>query len=78
MRKIIYTIHALRRLKQRNINKSLVEECVKQPDKLISEDYVKRAIKRLNEKALAVIYRVVNYKILIIIAYITLKIKKYF
>ena len=78
MRKIIYTIHALRRLKQRNISKLLVEGCVKKPDKLISEDDVKRVVKRLNEKVLVVIYRLVNDKIIIITAYITSKVKKYF
>ena len=78
MSKIIYTLHALKRLRERGIHKFLVEDCIKNPCKVISEDNVKKAIKRIDNRVLVVVYRVENDIIVVITAYISSKIRKYF
>ncbi|RLE71437.1 MAG: hypothetical protein DRJ37_04975 [Thermoprotei archaeon] len=76
--KIIYTIHALKRIKERNINRSDVEACVQRPDKLIYENKIRKAIRKIGNKALVVVYREEEKCIIIITAYATSKIEKYF
>jgi len=44
-------------MRERGISRDLVEKCISFPDKLISEDTVNKAVKRINRKVLIVIYR---------------------
>ena len=75
--KIIYTIHALKRLRERKFSKNIIKECIENPLKIISEDNIKRVIKKLNDKLLIVVYRIENGTFIIITAYTTSKVEKY-
>ena len=57
MKKITYTIHALKRMRERRISKEEVMACLERPDKEIVMDHRKKAIKRINKRALTVVYR---------------------
>ncbi len=75
---IRYTLHALERMCQRGIERGLVEECLRKPDKeecLSSNVY--KCVKRINEKVIVVIYKQEDNTIVIITAYISSKIHKY-
>ncbi len=74
---IIYTMHALERLRQRRIDKNLVLECLSEPDKDEELENVHRCIKKINDKLIVVIYRKENNDFIIITTYITTKIHKY-
>lgn len=56
--RIRYTLHALERVRQRKIDRSLVEDCLMHPDKIISGNdvyRVHRCVKRINDKVIVVI-----------------------
>ncbi|RLE57477.1 MAG: hypothetical protein DRJ40_02900 [Thermoprotei archaeon] len=57
-----------------------VEDCLQRPDAVLSEDEVKKAvkIKKLDDKVLVVVYRVLNNKILVITVYKSSRVRKYF
>ena len=74
---IIYTMHALERIRQRGINKNLVLKCLNEPDKDEELKDIHRCVKKLNDKLIVVIYRVENNDFIIITAYITTKVHKY-
>ena len=74
---IRYTLHALERMKQRGIDKELVYDCLRNPDKEEKIDDFLRCVKKLNDKALVVIYELVNEISIVITAYITSKTNKY-
>ena len=57
MKKITYTIHALKRMRERGISKGEVMACLERPDKEIVMDHRKKAIRRINKRALTVVYR---------------------
>ena len=63
-------------MRQRGITVYEVDECLKSPDIVLRND-VYKAVKKLNNKLLVVVYRVLNEEKLIITAYKTSKIKKY-
>jgi len=75
--KIIYTIHALKRLRERKFSKNTIKECIENPLKIISEDNIKRVIKKLNDKLLIVFYKIENGTFIVITAYTTSKVEKY-
>jgi hypothetical protein len=75
--KIIYTIHALKRLRERKFSKNTIKECIENPLKIISEDNIKRVIKKLNDKLLIVVYKIENETFIVITAYTTSKVEKY-
>ena len=47
------------------------------PDKVLRSDNVKRAVKKLDSRALVVVYRALDGEALIITAYATSKVSKY-
>ncbi len=75
--KIVYTLHALERLRQRGITREQVEQCIREPDKIEKLEGLHRCIKRLNNKVLVAIYKESRDRIIIITAFKTSKIKKY-
>ena len=76
-RRIVYTVHAIQRILQRNIPTDLVVLCISNPDRLLAEDRVKKAVKKIDGKAIVVVYREERGVCLVITAYITSKLKKY-
>ncbi len=74
---IIYTMHALERIRQRGIDKNLVLKCLSEPDKDEELENVRRCIKKINDKLIVVIYRKEDNDFIIITAYITTKVHKY-
>lgn len=75
--KIHYTLHALERMRQRGIEKSLVEQCLDKPDKDEEVEGIHRCVKKINEKVLVVIYKCTGDTLIVITAYITSKVYKY-
>ena len=75
--KIRYTLHALERMKQRGIDKELVEECLENPDRTLLKEDTYRCIKKIDDKVLVVIYRKNNNTILVITAFVSTKKHKY-
>ncbi len=75
--KIRYTLHALERMKQRCINKELVEYCLEKPDKTLLKEDTYRCIKKIDERVLVVIYRKNDATILVITAFASIKTRKY-
>jgi len=65
LKRIIYTVHALKRMRERGITKEEVTTCLRSPDKELTMNSEKKAIKRLNNKAI------------VITTYVTSKIYKY-
>jgi len=63
-------------MKQREISVQEVEQCLEDPDKTIKDDIVK-AVRKLNNKLLAVVYKTLNSEKLVITAYKTSKMQKY-
>ena len=55
---IIFTFHAIERMKKRGISKSEVLSCIRSPDKIERLNDLIRSIKKINEKVLVVIHRV--------------------
>ncbi|MCE4623239.1 MAG: DUF4258 domain-containing protein [Caldisphaeraceae archaeon] len=74
---IHYTLHALERMKQRGIDRELVYDCLRNPDKEEEIGNSLRCVKKLNGKVLVVIYERVNDTAIVITVYITSKIHKY-
>jgi len=75
--RIRYTLHALERMRQRGIEKKLVEQCLGAPDKDEEIEDVRRCVKRLGDRVLVVIYKPVNDTLIVITAYMTTKVYKY-
>ncbi len=74
--KIRYTLHAIERMKQRGISREEVETCLNNPDKII-KDKESKYIKKLNDKALIVVFRMEADVIIVITAYRASKLHKY-
>jgi len=55
--KIRYTLHALERMRQRDISRELVEECIRNPDRDEKLEYARKCVKKLNNRVLIVIYK---------------------
>lgn len=75
---IRYTLHALERMRQRGIESSRVEECLRNHDReeSLGGDYYK-CVKRINGRVIVVIYKREDSTIIIITAYVSSKIHKY-
>jgi len=71
-----YTFHAIERMRQRGISREEVEACLDDPDRIIEDEKYKYA-KKLNDKALIVVYRIEADAITVITAYYTSKLYKY-
>ncbi len=76
--KIRYTFHALERIKQRAIDKELIEESLGNPDKTtLLKENIYRCIKKIDGRVLVVIYKIDNDTILVITAFTCTKTHKY-
>jgi len=71
-----YTFHAMERMRQRGRSREEVEACLDDPDRII-EDEEYKCVKKLNDKALIVVYRMEADAITVITAYYTSKLYKY-
>jgi serine/threonine-protein kinase RIO1 len=74
---IVFTAHALERMKPRRISKDEVLSCMEGPDSVSKLNDVYRAVKREDDKVLVVIYRKSNDESIIITAYRSSKKGKY-
>ncbi len=75
--RIIYSLHALERMRQRGIDKKLVSLCIQNPDKDEVLEGVRRCIKRIDNKVIIVVYRREDDKFIVITAYLSSKLNKY-
>ena len=74
---IIFTIHALERIKSRRISRNDVISCIENPDRTLKLNGIFRAVKREDDKVLVAIYRKSNNDIVVITAYKSTKKRKY-
>jgi len=74
---IIFTIHALERIKSRRISKDDVISCIENPDRTLKLNGILRTVKREDNKVLVVICRKSNSNVIVITAYRSTKKKKY-
>ncbi|MCE4606782.1 MAG: DUF4258 domain-containing protein [Desulfurococcales archaeon] len=74
--KIRYTLHAIERIRQRGISREQIEACLNNPDKTVKDEEFK-CVKKLNDKAVIVVYRMETDAIIVITAYRTSKLHKY-
>lgn len=75
--KIIYTIHALERIKSRKISLKIISKCIENPDRIIKEDNMSKNTMKVNDKVLVVAFRKKNNIIIVITAYTYSKVEKY-
>jgi len=75
--KIVFTLHALERIKTRCINRSEIVLCITNPDKVDRLDGITRAIKKRDGEVLLVFYRLENSDMVVITAYRSSKRHKY-
>ena len=75
--KIVYSLHALERIRQRGIDKKLIVLCIQKPDKSEELEEAYRSIKKIDNKVVVVIYRREDNKVIVITAYISSKLDKY-
>ena len=75
--KIVYSLHALERIRQRGINKKLIVLCIQKPDRSEELEGAYRSIKKIDNKVIVVIYRKKDDKVVVITAYISSKVQKY-
>ena len=66
---IIFTIHALERIKSRRISRNDVISCIENPDRTLKLNGIFRAVKREDDKVLVAIYRKSNDDTVVITAY---------
>jgi hypothetical protein len=77
MKLFVFSKHALKRLRERGINRSVVIDALSAPDKVTKKsDYI-LCVKRLPLTSLVVIYRETDNSIFVITAYFSTK-TKYF
>ena len=74
---IVFTLHALERLRQRGINKELVHLCIQNPDKEERNGEIHKCIKRVDNMVIIAIYRKENDNAMVITAYLSSKLHKY-
>ena len=75
--RIIYSLHALERMRQRGIGKELIVLCIQKPDKSEELEGVYRCVKKIDNKVIIVIYRRENDKFTVVTAYLSSKLHKY-
>jgi hypothetical protein len=61
----------IKKVKRKKILQNTIKECIENPLKIISEDNIKRVIKKLNDKLLIVVYKIENEIFIVITAYTT-------
>lgn len=67
----------MERLRQRNISKEQIEQCIQKPDKIENIENNYKCIKRLDNQVLIAVYRKSNEIFTVITAFKTSKTKKY-
>jgi len=75
--RIIYSLHALERMRQRGIDKKLVTLCIQDSDKSEEIEGVYRCIKKIDNKVIITIYKQENDKFIVITAYLSSRLHKY-
>lgn len=60
---IIYSLHALERMRQRGISKKLVDLCLQDPDRSEELEEVCRCVKKIDDKMVIVISKRENDKL---------------
>ncbi len=75
--RIVFSLHALERMRQRGIGKELVVLCIQNPDRSEELEGVCRCVKKINNKVIIVIYRRENGKFIVVTAYLSSKLHKY-
>lgn len=75
--KIIYTMHALERIRQRKILPKDVSRCIESPDRVIVEHGMYKNIMKTNNNVLIVVFRKEDGNITVITAYCSSKVAKY-
>lgn len=74
---IVFTLHALERMKKRGVAQVEVLECLRDPDRLMKLDDVYRAVRRLGSEVLVVVYRKEDDTVIVITIYRSSKVRKY-
>ena len=74
---IIYSHHATQRMRERGISSPDIELALSKPDRITQSEKEKRAIKKIDDRALIVIFRETNGMIVVITAFVTSKMDKY-
>ena len=67
----------MERIRQRGLPLNLTRECVSKPDKVLRSNNIRKAVKKLDNKALVVVYKALDDEALIITAYATSRVSKY-
>lgn len=75
--RIIYSLHAVERMRQRGISRELVALCIQDPGKSEELEGVYRCVKKINDKVIIVIYRRENDKFVVVTTYLSSKLHKY-
>ena len=74
MKKVRFTIHAERKISERNIRKDLVTRTIENPDATVGgRENTKIAQKEISKKMLRVVFRENEYDYIVITAYFTEK-----
>jgi hypothetical protein len=74
---IIFTMHALERMKHRKISRDEVLSCLRNPDRASKLNDIYRAVKREDGRVLVVIYRRSDNESVVITVYRSSKKSKY-
>ena len=74
---LIFSRHALKRMRSRAISRSTVESVVGAPDNIVRKAGYSIAAKRLNGKVVLVIYKELNNMLFIITTISSSKVEKY-
>jgi formiminotetrahydrofolate cyclodeaminase len=61
----------IKKAKRKKILQNTIKECIKNPLKIISENNIKRVIKKLNDKLLITVHKIENETFIVITAYTT-------
>ncbi len=75
--KIIFTLHAIERMKQRRISIEEIRNCLKFPDKMIIEHGICKCIRKVDNKVIIVVFRKEDNKIIVITTYKSSRVAKY-
>lgn len=74
---ILFTLHALERIKHRKIGRNEVIACIINPDKTERFGEITKAIKKVNGQVLVAYYRREDENIIVITAYKRSRVHKY-
>ncbi|MBO3842099.1 MAG: DUF4258 domain-containing protein [Candidatus Brockarchaeota archaeon] len=75
--KIIYTMHALERIRQRKIPFEDILKCIESPGRVIVEHGMSKNIMKTNNNVLIVVLRREDDNIIVITAYRSSRVEKY-